>query len=889
MSRRNRKIPARIPKPIRCIAADNLATAITAAVDSNSNSSWIRLMCFGPIALGVLSTDASGPRPSLASKLRENLNQFSSMPLDQLLTELETPNVTPNHTPKRSVNEDERLKARVRAKLIDGDVSAAVRVVSSSDSIASPTDDVIDALRLKHPPGPEFIRAPDAKVSSTPITISSIEIGTAIKSFPGSSSGGIDGLRPGHLRDLTSLDANEAGSRLRQAISKLVSLLMEGSLNDFARDLLLASSLTALRKKDGGLRPIAVGNVFRRIASKIASRIVSRRLAQELRPVQLGVGVRGGAEAACHAVREYMQQHVDDDRLLVKLDMRNAFNSVNRAHILETCARRCPEISKLAGLSYGRPSTLLIGNTIISSSTGVQQGDPLGPLLFALSVDDIARSARCELNVWYLDDATLGGPADTVTDDLRRILPALSDIGLVVNPSKSEIIHFNTIATNDRSPLFDILPGARLIDRNSVELLGAPLLGRATSAALHAKTERLRSMAERLKAIDRHSALFLLRNYFAMPKLLYTLRSSPCFLDQEGLDKFDRTLRDSLVSICNVDLDDAAWTQATLPIRSGGLGVRSASDLALPAYLSSVSSSEALVGEILRCDGPTIDGSTAISRWKTVYSSTPVDVTSQQAWDNIACLVRIDHLRPQLNQHRLACLTAAAQPTCGAWLEAIPSSSTGTLLDDETARLAIAHRLGLRVCQPHPCRCGGTVDELGLHPLSCRRSAGRFPRHTALNDIIKRAFDASGLPSCLEPVGLDRGDGKRPDGLTLFPFANGRSLIWDATCVDTFSAAHINNSATQPGQAAAKAEKAKTDKYASLSDRFLFQPVAVETSGVLGPSTFGFLKSLGSRIGQARGEPREREWLFQRISLAIVRGNSIAVTLAGQSPPSNSA
>ena len=60
-------------------------------------------------------------------------------------------------------------------------------------------------------------------------------------------------------------------------------------------------------------------------------------------------------------------------------------------------------------------------------------------------------------------------------------------------------------------------------------------------------------------------------------------------------------------------------------------------------------------------------------------------------------------------------------------------------------------------------------------------SAGRFPRHSALNDIIKRALDAAGFPFQLEPVGLDRGEGKRPDGITLFPFQSGKSLIWDAT------------------------------------------------------------------------------------------------------------
>ena len=35
-------------------------------------------------------------------------------------------------------------------------------------------------------------------------------------------------------------------------------------------------------------------------------------------------------------------------------------------------------------LCYARPSNLVFGSSVVSSQTGVQQGDPLGPLLFPL-------------------------------------------------------------------------------------------------------------------------------------------------------------------------------------------------------------------------------------------------------------------------------------------------------------------------------------------------------------------------------------------------------------------------------------------------------------------------------------------------------------------------
>ena len=86
-------------------------------------------------------------------------------------------------------------------------------------------------------------------------------------------------------------------------------------------------------------------------------------------------------------------------------------------------------------------------------------------------------------------------------------------------------------------------------------------------------------------------------------------------------------------------------------------------------------------------------------------------------------------------------------------------------------------------------RCGrrvDTFDSRSLHGLSCKYSAGRFPSHLAMNDVIKRALQKAGLSSVLVPPGLDREDESCTDGITVFPFSGGRSLVWDCTCVDTF-------------------------------------------------------------------------------------------------------
>ncbi|KAI5715271.1 hypothetical protein M8J77_013493 [Diaphorina citri] len=81
------------------------------------------------------------------------------------------------------------------------------------------------------------------------------------------------------------------------------------------------------------------------------------------------------------------------------------------------------------------------------------------------------------------------------------------------------------------------------------------------------------------------------------------------------------------------------------------------------------------------------------------------------------------------------------------------------------------------------CHCGTWVEENALHGLSCERSAGRMSRHKALNNIISRALSTVGFHPVLEPSGMSRNDGKRPDGVTLDAWCQGKKLVWDVTCV----------------------------------------------------------------------------------------------------------
>ena len=101
-------------------------------------------------------------------------------------------------------------------------------------------------------------------------------------------------------------------------------------------------------------------------------------------------------------------------------------------------------------------------------------------------------------------------------------------------------------------------------------------------------------MTENLSLLDRHRAYFLLKNCFSMPKLMYLLRSSNTFRHPDILADFDEP-QICATYICNVSFDDIGWSQANLSIRLSGIDFRRASDLALTAYLASISESQSLI------------------------------------------------------------------------------------------------------------------------------------------------------------------------------------------------------------------------------------------------------------------------------------------------------
>ena len=114
------------------------------------------------------------------------------------------------------------------------------------------------------------------------MTVSEEEVSRGISLFRKSSAGGPDGLGPQHLKDMVSVASNS--QVLLPALTAFVQLVLEGRTPTFIRPYFFGANLTAIRKSDGGVRPIDVGCTLRCLVAKVAGRKIMEEMGELLAP-----------------------------------------------------------------------------------------------------------------------------------------------------------------------------------------------------------------------------------------------------------------------------------------------------------------------------------------------------------------------------------------------------------------------------------------------------------------------------------------------------------------------------------------------------------------------------------------------------------------------------
>ncbi|KAK2402696.1 hypothetical protein QL285_052193 [Trifolium repens] len=419
--------------------------------------------------------------------------------------------------------------------------------------------------------------APTILFSEAPLVVDVDTVFRCIKSFPKVTSCGRDGLRAQHLLDAMCGEGSAVERDLLDVITPVVNLWLGGRCPKSLSKFVASAPLTPLLKPDGGIRPIAVGTIWRRLVSKVAMKGVSKDIAKYLNDFQFGIGISGGAEAILHIVNRVLsQRHSDGSLTMLIVDFSNAFNMVDKTTLLREVRGICPSISLWVEFLYGHAARLYIGNEHIMSATGVQQGDPLGPLLFALVLHPLIHKIRDNYNLllhaWYLDDGTVIGNSREVAkalDIIREIGPRL---GLVLNIRKTEIFW----------PSYD---GNKLCDELFPSDIGRPtlgvkLLGGAVSrdkcfiegVAMKRVVRAVEFMHLLPQLRDPQSELLLLRSCMGIAKFFFGLRTCQPIHVEDVAILFDKGLRGAVEDIVvgrGPFFGDLLWRIASLPIKVG--------------------------------------------------------------------------------------------------------------------------------------------------------------------------------------------------------------------------------------------------------------------------------------------------------------------------------
>lgn len=110
--------------------------------------------------------------------------------------------------------------------------------------------------------------------------------------------------------------------------------MLKGKVNESVCKYIYGANLCALYKKDGGIRPIAIGLSIRRLVSKLCCSHVRDDIGDYFNPIQLGFATRQGCEAAVHSLRQYVHDDENVEKIIVKIDYKNAFSSFERDALL---------------------------------------------------------------------------------------------------------------------------------------------------------------------------------------------------------------------------------------------------------------------------------------------------------------------------------------------------------------------------------------------------------------------------------------------------------------------------------------------------------------------------------------------------------------------------
>ena len=372
------KVPQRVAAQLQAIWADAVADALEHIRDA------VKLRHHDRIApciqnLPMLASEVLGDNQGDSGQQRRAAARVRALRERARATSTRAEATRHVNTHGRTATVDEHaLAGHIHRHVRNGHEGRAGRCLDSS-RMAVVDDATIAQLKALHPPAPPPIPPTVEEGPAGPAQVDADRFLGILQRLPQGTASGRNGWTYKHIQA-----AGLHSQMTRDAMRGFVNDLLSGDIPHC--HLLLASRLIALEKPQGGVRPIAIGEAFLRLSS-ICALLTSQNAADLLAPLQIGVGISGGAEIPGHSLRP---DFCNSDVVTVQVDLQNAFNLANRDDLVHAVADKLPSLLPYVLMAYQRRSPLVIqpadgSHDVLWSETGIRQGDPMGPLLFALA------------------------------------------------------------------------------------------------------------------------------------------------------------------------------------------------------------------------------------------------------------------------------------------------------------------------------------------------------------------------------------------------------------------------------------------------------------------------------------------------------------------------
>ena len=795
-----------------------------------------------------------------------------------------------------------------------GDLRKARQALHPAAS--APADDTtITALVKLHPPAE--CPCPDDILSFMPPVEFVLDRGLfddVVESLPHGRAAGRSGWRYEDLQYLCT-----RGSVAADDLFKYFSRVATGCItSDVASRLWGTATLIALLKPNNGIRPIAMGEVFRKVVSRVMLRQLGDAPASAVGMHQFGVARQNGLELVVSGVRIRLEDN--PSHVVLGIDVSNAYNTFDRnlaLSLLMANPALAPCVPFLRML-YGHPSSLLYDMDdddvfSIQSERGTQQGDCWSSLLFALvhthAMDRVRARHPHMTALSYQDDTNVVGDIRAVAEVLPTVVEEFARVGLSVNTEKCHLYSRADVPAELESAF-----AAVSVSRDGIVILGCPVGSDAfTRAKVAEKLADYSRGMDMLPKLDHPQAAFkLLRDSFNQ-RAGYLSRTLPPDVCSDLFEEFDDHVWRVTSEILGLDklglaVDDprlfAARQQAFQPVRHAGLGLRSLYRVGPCAFLASMMDcASSLAGDdCVRVFFESVHSVDTPLRRALICARNALPPTAQYVCPPFAQFIAPGSKRSQaavtkaveqavfrsfLNAHSpkdRARLLSASGPGAGAWLLAPPREQDLTLTQPQfTAAACRLFRLPqpamldaldtVRTTSPEAVHlvcnlggaCGAEVDTTGDHVLQCRYHSTRHIRHKVIVDVLKPYVHQAGYVVTLENASVypvrEIDDGpRRMDIVGQDVMSATPALCIDVSIVDATLNRHFQRadggSAVRLRYAAGVRAKEKHEKYKDTPPGHQLVPFVLEAHGALGAEAVECIKLLAKRIVARRAGGR---------------------------------